>query len=136
MKKRGKLILGIIQLIVAVGALPAGYLLFSQPDGHAMHMSVDMLAGSPFKDFFIPGLFLFIVNGVFNLMSSVLAFLKYRHTALLGLLLGFILIVWISVQVYSVGLNHFLQPLYFFIGLGEILLSFLIFKGDKKDRSI
>ena len=36
MKKRGKLILGIIQLFVAIGALPAGYLLLAEPDGHGI----------------------------------------------------------------------------------------------------
>jgi len=59
-------ILGIIQSIVAIGAIPAGFLLVTQPDGKGLGMAIDFLQNSPFQDFFIPGLFLFIVNGLFN----------------------------------------------------------------------
>lgn len=130
MRKRGKLILGIIQLFVAIGALPVGFLLFTNPDGNGLGMSTDILNGSPFSDFFIPGVFLFTVNGVFNLISSVLAFCKFRYTYLLGLALGFALVIWIIVQVYSVGLIHFLQPTYFIIGIIEIILSIFIFRTE------
>jgi hypothetical protein len=136
MKKRGKVILGFIQLFVAIGALPAGYLLFSQPDGQAMGMNVNQLSGSPFRDFFIPGLFLFTVNGIFNLVCSVLSFIKFRHVAILGTGLGIALIIWICVQIYSVGLIHFLQPLYFFIGIAEIVLSIYIYKTEKLNINI
>jgi hypothetical protein len=34
------------------------------------------------------------------------------------------------VQVYSVGLTHFLQPTYFIIGLCEIVLSIYIYNKD------
>jgi hypothetical protein len=131
MKKRGNLILGIIQLFVAIGALPVGYLMLSQPDGSGVGMSTDILAGSSFKDFFIPGLFLFTINGICNLISSLLAFNKYKYTYLTGLALGSALIIWIIVQVYSVGLTHFLQPTYFIIGVSEIILSLIILKNEK-----
>lgn len=130
MRKRGKLILGIIQLFVAIGALPVGFLLFTNPDGNGLGMSTDLLNGSPFNDFFIPGVFLFTVNGVFNLISSLLAFCRFRYTYLLGLALGFALVIWIIVQVYSVGLIHFLQPTYFIIGIIEIILSIFIYRTE------
>ena len=136
MKKRGKLILGLIQLFVAIGALPVGYIMLSKPDGSGVGMTVDILSGSPFRDFFIPGLFLFTVNGLFNLVSSVLAFCKFRFTYLLGFGLGFALIIWICVQVYSVGLTHFLQPAYFIIGIVEIFLSAYIYKTEKLNNNI
>jgi hypothetical protein len=130
MRKRAKLILGAIQLFVAIGALPVGFMMLAKPDGSAVGMTTEILSGSPFKDFFIPGLFLFCVNGLFHLVSSVLAFYKYRYTYILGFGLGFALIIWIIVQVYSVGLTHFLQPAYFIIGLIEILLSISIFRTE------
>ncbi len=131
MKNRGKLILGIIQLFVAAGALPAGYLMLAQPDGSGLGMTTAILSGSPFKDFLIPGLFLFTVNGVFNLISSLLCLFKYKHAAIMGTLLGSALLIWVLVQVYSVGLTHILQPVYFTIALGEIILSIFIFKAEK-----
>jgi hypothetical protein len=135
MKKRGNLILGIIQLFVAIGALPVGYMMFSKPDGSGVGMSIDILAGSPFKDFFIPGLFLFSINGICNLIAAVLAFFKYRYSYMTGLALGSALIIWIIVQVYSVGLTHLLQPTYFIIGAIEIILSLIIFKNGKSNPS-
>ncbi len=80
LKKRGNLILGIIQLFVALGAIPAGYSLIAEPDGSGLGMSLNLLSGSPFNDFFIPGLCLFIVNGIFNLAGSILAFCNFRFT--------------------------------------------------------
>lgn len=132
MKKRGKLILGIIQVIVAVGAIPAGYSMIVEPDGTGLGMTTAILKGSPFKDFFIPGLFLFLVNGILNLAGAVMAFLKYKHTWLIGLGLGSALIIWILVQIYSVGLTHFLQPVYFITGIIEIVVSIFIFRSREQ----
>jgi hypothetical protein len=131
MKKNAKLILGLIHLFVAIGALPVGIMMIVKPDGSTVGMSTAILSGSPFRDFFIPGLFLFTVNGVFNLAASVLAFFKYRYTSLIGLGLGSALVIWISVQVWSVGLNHFLQPSYFIIGLIEIGISIYIYRTER-----
>lgn len=107
--------------------------MLAEPDGHGLGMTVDILSGSPFKDFFIPGLFLFSINGLLNLGSSILAFCKYRYASFLGLGLGIALIIWVSVQVYSVGLTHFLQPTYFIIGIIEIVLSSYIYIKDSRN---
>lgn len=117
--------------MVAIGAIPAGYLFLSAPDGSKLGMTVEALAGSPFKDYFIPGLYLFIVNGVFNLVASILTFNKFNHSSVIGMALGLSLIVWVSVQVYYLGLTHFLQPTYFIIGIAEIVLSISIFRSEK-----
>lgn len=125
---RAYLILGIIQLLVAIGAIPAGYLLIANPDGSGLGMTPEILSGSPFKNFLIPGLFLFIVNGLFSLTSSILTFFKFRYAWFTGIFLGSALAIWVIVQVYSIGLTHFLQPAYFIIGASEIILSIYIFK--------
>ena len=131
MIKKWFVVLGILQLFVAIGAIPAGYLFLSAPDGSKMGMTIEMLAGSPFKDFIIPGLFLLIINGIFNVACSVLSFKKYKYSPVLGIFLGISLIIWVTVQVYSIGLTHFLQPTYFVIGIIELLLSLYIYKSKK-----
>lgn len=128
MKRKLPIILGIIQLFVAIGALPAGYSMMVQPDGSDLGMTVDLLTGSPFSDFLIPGIFLFTVNGLFNMVSAIFSFYRFNYTYLLGFLLGTAMVIWISVQVYSVGLNHILQPIYFIIGLIETSLSIWLYK--------
>lgn len=132
MKKHTNLILGLLQIFVAVGALPAGYAMITDPTGKGLGMTTEMLAGSLFQNFLVPGIFLFTVNGVFHLLAGILSFLKKKHTWLFGLALGFALLVWITVQVFSVNMSSFLQPLFFVIGLAEILLSLMIRKQEQK----
>jgi hypothetical protein len=131
MKKRGYTFLGLVQLFVAIGAIPAGYLFFSAPDGSRMGMTTEALVGSPFKNYLIPGIFLFSVNGILNLLCSVFSFYKYKYAPVFGIILGAVLIMWVIVQVYSIGLSHFLQPTYLFVGLLEIFISIYLFKSAK-----
>jgi hypothetical protein len=126
-----QIILGISLLFVSIGALPAGYSMITQPDGKALGMSLDFLKNSPFHSFFIPGIFLFIINGVFNLIAGILCFFKYRNASKLGLILGIFMLMWIAVQVYSIGLTSFMQPLFFGIGLFEIIISIILIKTNK-----
>ena len=128
MKRRLHLILGIILAFVALGALPAGYLMISHPDGTGLGMTTDYLKNSPFKDFLVPGIFLFAVNGVLSLAGAILCFLRSRYSSTIGLMLGFSLLIWIGVQVRAIGLTSFMQPMFFIIGLAEIALSILIIR--------
>ena len=135
-RKKKYLFLGITEAFVALGALPAGYSMIVEPDGGGLGMTLSLLSGSPFKDFFIPGLFLFIVNGLLNVAGAVLSFKKSKFAPVTGLVLGFGLLIWIVVQVYSVGLNHFLQPAYFMIGVGEIILSFSLYSAKDNSQKV
>jgi len=128
MKKKAHIILGIIQSFVAIGALPAGLSMILHHDGSQLGMSIEFLQDSPFKDFFIPGLFLFIFNGIFHLVAAIFSFFKSKYAGTLGVLLGAILALWIVLQVCFISLISFMQPLFFFIGLIEIIISLRIIK--------
>jgi hypothetical protein len=123
--------LSIIQAFVALGAIPVGFLMILKPDGSSLGMQLELLSNSPFPNFLIPGLFLFIVNGLCNLVGSILSFKKHKYSSKIGFLLGLILIMWISIQVYFITLNSFLQPLFFIIGLIEALLAFVLLKKEE-----
>jgi hypothetical protein len=62
MKKLVPVLEGIVQAFVALGALPCGVLLMVYPNGSVLNMPLSMLKGSPFADFFWPGLILFTVE--------------------------------------------------------------------------
>ena len=128
MKRRLHLILGIILAFVALGALPAGYLMIKHPDGSALGMTTDFLKNSPFRSFLVPGIFLFGVNGVLSLAGAVVCFLRSKYSSTVGLMLGLSLLVWICVQVWAIGLSSWMQPAYFIVGLAEIALSILIIR--------
>ncbi len=124
------LLLAITELIVALGALPAGMLFILHPDGSALQMSVALLQGSPFHDYLIPGLFLFTVNGLCQLGAAVLSFRRHRFAPWAGLALGIILLCWIAIQVSIIGLTSYLQYLFFAVGILEIFLSAIILRGN------
>ncbi len=125
---KNKHLLGIAELIVALGALPAGWLFIIHPDGSAMKIPVDLLHGSPFHDYLIPGLFLFIVNGLCQLGAAILSFKGHRLAAWAGLALGGILVMWIVIQVSIIGLNSFLQYTFFIMGWLEVILAWRIIR--------
>jgi hypothetical protein len=133
--KRITILLGIIQLLIALGAIPAGLLMVIEPDGAGMGMPTEVLSRSPFQSFLIPGLFLFIVNGLGNGMGAFFSFTKNRYAGFVGVALGIVLLLWIGVQVYFIGLNSFLQPLFFVIGVIEMILAYRIIPKTGKQSS-
>jgi hypothetical protein len=116
-------ILGCIQAFTALGAIPAGILFLMDPSGAKMGQTPGMLANSPFTSFLVPGLFLLFVNGFGSATGAVLSFLKHRHAALTGVLLGMILCLWIIIQVYMIGFTSWLQPAFFIVGITEGILG-------------
>ncbi|MBN1157931.1 MAG: hypothetical protein JXA61_01005 [Bacteroidales bacterium] len=79
---------GILQLFIALGALGAGFLMMVNPDGSKIQMPLGMLEDSPFKDFLIPGIILFTVNGLGNLLAGCLSFLRHKLAGWAGIFLG------------------------------------------------
>jgi len=127
-RKRIETALGIILTVVAIGAIPAGLAMILKPDGSIMHLPIDILQGSPFKDFLIPGLYLFGVNGLASLAGAVICFVHSRYSAISGLVLGICLVLWIIVQMLTTGLISWMQPTYFAVGLVEIAFGLLIMR--------
>lgn len=125
------IILGIIEAIVAIGALRSGLLMIIDPSGIKAGMVAVILKNSPFDDFLIPGIFLFVINGLGNLTGAILSFAKKKIAGTIGMVLGLMLVIWISAQVYWIGLSHILQPVFFVIGIIVVVLRFSIYRKLK-----
>lgn len=111
-------------LFQGVSGLFGGAALILDPDGGILQLPVEMLQGSPFHDFLIPGIILFGVLGIFPLIVS-LGFRKNRYLSwLLSLLVGVALLVWIGVEILIIG-YHSQPPLQLIYGLLGILIVFL-----------
>jgi len=117
---------GVIQILVGLGAAVSGAILMVAPSGTLLQMPLDMLKGTPFDDFLVPGIILFLVNGIGQIVAGVLTLRRHRFAGYLGAVLGFGLMIWIFVQVNMIGGRHILQYSYFMIGVIETALSFLI----------
>jgi hypothetical protein len=103
--------------VLGIGALAGGIALAARPDGSVMHFDVGMLAGSPFADYFIPGL---ILGGLFGVGSFVVAVLGVRGSRIapvLAFAIGCGQMIWIVVELVVIREFSFLHPTMFGIGL-------------------
>ena len=121
-------------LLLSLGALAGGGALLAEPDGRALGVPVALLAGTPFRDYFIPGVLLFTFLGVY---PAVVSFALWRRPSwkwperlnpirrmhwawMAGLSVGIALIVWILSQMMLLGCCYALQYLY--LGWGVLVL--------------
>jgi len=110
----------ILLLLVSFNALLAGYSFITEPSGSGLGMTTDYLKPTaPFKDFFIPGIVLFTVNGVLSAVVAIASIRRKNHYQYLIAMQGCILVGWIAVQLMMVKSIH---PLHFIIGTTGILL--------------
>jgi hypothetical protein len=128
MTKKHYFILGVLQAFTALGAIPAGLGFLSDTSGKGMGVTTEMLANSPLNSFLIPGLFLFIINGLGNAFGAYLSFTRKKLAGHAGLILGVLLSLWIIIQVLWITLSSFLQPLFLIIGIAEIYFGWKILK--------
>jgi hypothetical protein len=126
------IILGLLQAFIGLGAMAGGFMFVKDPSGAAMGYTVSMLEGSIFPDFLIPGLFLFVVNGLGSLIGAVLSFIKNRNAGPAAIALGVILVAWIVIQVSIIRSTHWLQGVYFALGLVELVLGMLVRRRQEK----
>jgi hypothetical protein len=116
MDRAGKSVV-VLLILLGVGALGGGAALVYKPDGSFMQMPLTMLSGSPFPDFFVPGL---ILGGLFGLGSlAVAAFgLRRWHVApFLAFAIGCGQMIWIVVELAIIKGISILHPICFGIGL-------------------
>lgn len=108
-----------------IGAVYGGILLIADPEGWKLGIPTSVLKHSPFDDFLIPGIILFLVLGLGSLLSCALVILNTRRYPFWVILMGFILSVWISIQMLMLRDIHLLQILYAIIGLSLMILGIL-----------
>jgi hypothetical protein len=118
--------LGSLQVFVGLGGVAGGIGLVSDPSGLNVGMSIEMLAATPFSSFLVPGLVLLAINGLGSLLGSFLTFTQRPFAAKAAMALGIFLIAWIVIQVYWIGLVHWLQPLYLGFGILELALGLML----------
>lgn len=117
--------------VIAAGALAAGYSFMVEPSGDGVGIPTDYLEpDAPFDHYFIPGVVLFTVIGVF---SALIAFLALRQTvpyALLILIEGCIYIGWITIQLTMVVAFHPLHAIVASIGAMLVVIGAILTKEE------
>lgn len=117
-------------LINGVGALYGGYLLMTDPAGRSLQLPHEWIEHTPFKDFFIPGLILFFVNGVCSFIVIMLLLVKYSKIERFILAQGILLCGWIIIQLLLTLKYHPLQAMMGAVGLLLIVVAIRIRNGQ------
>ena len=113
--------LGILLAFLALNAFGGGYYGMSG----AKDVPLEWLDGSPFKSYFIPGLFLFIVVGGSALFASILVFKRHPKARFAAMATAIIVLLWLTVQVLIIGYISWMQPVTTILAL--LILVFTAF---------
>ena len=107
-----------LEIPLGVGALAGGAALMLGPRGEILPLPLSALEGSPFDNYFVPGLILFGVLGIGPLLAARLIWLRNRLAPPATILVGVALLVWLAVEIAIVGYsdNPPLQPFYLLLG--------------------
>ncbi len=122
MMRRILLILSIFLLLLnGFGAIYGGWLLMKDPSGEMIRYPLSYLEHTPFHTYLLPGLILFVCNGLLSLVIAVIVFLGWKRFPLLIMLQGFILGGWIIIEVLMIRLWY--APLHLtFLLIGALLV--------------
>jgi hypothetical protein len=135
------ILLALILVFTGIGGIYGGYSFIMAPDGSKMGMTTDILLNSPFNSFLIPGIILILFNGIMPLVVAWGLFIKppwqwpemvnlyhKQHWCwTFSLYYGFILIIWINVQIIMLGFSSLLQPI--FALTGALISILTLFPG-------
>ena len=131
--KVAKIILLFFTLFISIGAFAGGIAMLIDPSGKTLHMDLMLpyfqvlpFAKYLFQDFIFSGISLIIVNGISNLIASILIFRNKKIGYILGFIFGITLMLWICIQFYIFPAN-FMDILFFILGLIQFIVGFISF---------
>jgi hypothetical protein len=86
----------------------------------------EWLEGTPFEDYFIPSLVLFVVVGGCLLAAAIAVFAGLRLARRAALTAGVVVLVWVAVETLIIGYVSWMQPATTFGALVILLLAWLL----------
>lgn len=118
MKKVIKMLIIAVLVVNGATATYSGVNMMVCPDGSSLNLSHDLLNLTPFENFFIPGLLLFLFNGVSSV--SVFAAFYYNDANTVAVKVqGLTLLVFIIVQI---SLIRTIMPFHIVYAIGGCLI--------------
>jgi hypothetical protein len=131
-----KRIIAIMLLVfLAFNALIGGWLLIIDPSGDKIQIPIELLQDTPFNNYLIPGILLFVFIGLLSVVGTILSLRRSKDYTSIIILQAVILIAWLSIEIL---LNpkffspHLHYPLYG-IALLLLFLGFNLKFGEIKE---
>jgi hypothetical protein len=117
-----------LHAFVGIGAMAGGFAAISNPQA-PLGAPIELLKNSPFDNFLIPGIILFTIIGLGNVISSAAVWSKSRFQGYISSVFSWALVIWIVVQCIMLNAVGVLHVIFFIIGLVEAVLSaIMLFK--------
>ncbi len=114
--------------LISIGALFGGMVAILNPYD-PMGIPSELLEGSPFDHYLIPGIILFTVIGLGNLFSALTAMKRVKQQGYISSVFSWGLVIWIVVQCIMLNTIAFLHVLYFALGLlGAVLAMRILYE--------
>ena len=120
--------LGILLLLVAINAFGGGYYGMAG----AKDVPTEWLKNSPFRNYFIPGLFLFVVVGGTSFLAAFAVFKRLSYARNTALVSGIVILIWLIVQISIIGYVSWMQPATAVAALLILFLTWLLPKNECK----
>lgn len=121
------LLLIALHLFVGIGALFGGLAAILDPQ-EPLGMPADILVNSPFTNFLIPGIILFTVIGLGNIISALTLRFDSKYQGYISFVFGLALVIFIVVQCIMLNSVVHLHVIFFMIGIVKTILSLIILK--------
>lgn len=120
----------ILLFILGAAAISGGALLIMDSSGQKLGIPIDLLDATPFKNYLIPGIILFVMNGVLSFFVAIITWLKKKFYARVLQFQGYVLICWLTIELL---LNpDFYDPFLHFtcysLGVLLLILGFILHK--------
>jgi hypothetical protein len=132
-------ILLVLLFFLGLGGILGGAMFIISPSGELIGMPLSFLNNSPFKNFLIPGILLFVIIGIapvavafaliikpVNKVLEAFNFFKDMYWAwAFTIYIAFALIIWIQVQMMMLRAVHWLHSFYVFFAVAIIFTALL-----------
>lgn len=115
----------ILHVFVGVGAMGGGMAAILNPQ-NPMGVTVDALKNSPFDNYLVPGIILFTVIGLGNIIAAFVIYHKPWFHGYISSVFAWALVIWIVVQCIMLNTIEHLHIIFFIIGLIQASLAMII----------
>ena len=117
-----RILLGVLFGLVALNAFAGGYYGMMGAEG----VPVEWLTGSPFSDYFVPSLVLFVVVGGSCLLAATAVLTRRRFARPAAFAAVAILFAWLAVQLAIIGYVSWMQPTTAAVGVLALMLTWAL----------